>query len=462
MKKLTLLAMTAAGGFGALLLAQDVKIVLTPGEKVPIAVPTLRGSGDAEKYMAEFNTTLWNDLDQSGVFRIVAKTFYPLQAPQRPQDFRAPLPPQQPARRGAPPPQPVRQGPWLSDWSGPPVNAKFLAFGYTGVQDGQMVLFGWLYDVTQADLANAQVFGKVYFGPLDQNGARKVAHDFATDILGRFGGQSLAGSKIYFTSTRSGSKEIWSMDADGSNQKQLTFYKSTTTMPAVSPDGTRLLYTTFARGNPRIEMLSLETGNRLPFYNQNASLNATADFTPDGKQIVYASTAAAAGYAQIYLSGIDGRNLHRISSVRAIEMEPKVNPKTGNEIVFISDRAGLPQIYRMSLDGTDVTRLTSGEGEAVNPAWHPDGQHIAFAWTRGFAPGNYNIFVMDVTTRELIQLTHGAGRNENPTWAPDGRHLAFSSNRGGRNQIYTMLADGTQIKPLTTQGVNEKPVWGKR
>jgi TolB protein len=115
----------------------------------------------------------------------------------------------------------------------------------------------------------------------------------------------------------------------------------------------------------------------------------------------------------------------------------------------------------MNIEGTDVVRLTTGEGEAVNPAWHPEGQHIAFAWTRGFEPGNFNIFVMDVATRRVDQLTHGAGRNENPGWAPDGKHIVFSSRKAGRTQIYTMLADGTQVKQLTSQGDNTMPVWSK-
>ena len=126
-----------------------------------------------------------------------------------------------------------------------------------------------------------------------------------------------------------------------------------------------------------------------------------------------------------------------------------------------SGRSGPPQIYKMSIDGTDVERLTSGEGDAVNPSWHPDGQLIAFAWTRGFEPGNFNIFVMDVVKRTYAQLTHGAGRNENPTWAPDGKHLVFCSNRDGSAQIYTMLADGTQVKKLTGSGRNTMTVWSK-
>jgi TolB protein len=57
-------------------------------------------------------------------------------------------------------------------------------------------------------------------------------------------------------------------------------------------------------------------------------------------------------------------------------------------------------------------------------------------------------------------LTHSEGRNENPVWGPDGRHLAFASTRSGRSQIYTMLADGSQVKQLTKDGDNRTPVWG--
>src|SRR5262249_42097128 len=194
--------------------------------------------------------------------------------------------------------------------------------------------------------------------------------------------------------------------------------------------------------------------------NHDASMNAASDFMPDNRHLLLYSTAAGS-FSQIFMTDIDGGGFRRVTNTRSIEVEAKVNPKTGTDMVFTSGRGGLPQIYRMNIDGTDVSRLTTGEGEAVNPAWSPDGAHIAFAWTRGFEPGNYNIFIMDVASQQVLQLTHGVGRNENPNWAPDGVHLVFSSKRGRSEQLYTMLADGTGLQQLTTQGNNIKPVWSK-
>ena len=420
-------------------------------QKATIAIADMRGAGRAAEQAAVVNSTIFRDIEDAAVFKMAPKSMYPLKVPQRPQDFRKPLQ-YDPANRNA--------DPWLMDWSEPPVNADYLAFGYTAEQDGQLVLFGWLFNVRQPDVAAAQVIGKLYFGTMDEAGARKVAHEFAADILKQFGVESLAGSKIYFVSNRSGHKEIWSMDYDGGNQKQVTSYSTITTMPSVSPDSTRIAFTSWTPNGPQILVHSLETLRRIPFYNPRAGVNQNASYTPDGKQMAFSSSVS--GYSQIYLANADGSNLKRITQSRVVEVEPKINPKTGNDIVFVSGRSGVsPQLYRMNIEGADVQRLTTGEGQATNPSWNPQGTHVAFAWTRGYDPGNFNIFVMDVATGNYVQLTSGAGRNENPTWAPDGKHIVFASDRGGRMQIWSMLADGTQLRQLTSSGINEKPVWSK-
>lgn len=442
----------------------DVVIKLDKGERPVMAVPDFRGSGAAAGLMKAFNETLWSDIESSGLFKMASKSMYPLQVPQEPGQFQTPPPPPAPVRtrRGrirTPAPR-TGNGFWLSDWSSPPVSANYMAVGYTAVQNNVLVLFGWLMNVQRENIASAQVFGKRYFADtLDEAGARKVAHEFAADVIGQFGGTSLLNTRIYFISNRSGQKEVWSMDPDGGNQRQVTRFHALTIQPAISPDGSKLACVSYAHGNPGIFVLSVATGGRLPFYNQRASVNETPDFTPDGKQIVYSSSAS--GWTQIYIAGVNGSDFRRISNVRAVEVESKVNPKTGADMVFVSGRSGPQQIYRMNLDGANVERLTPGEGEASNPSWHPDGQIIAYSWTRGYATGNFNIFVMDVATRNYTQLTHGAGRNENPSWAPDGRHIVFASTRTGRSQIWTMLANGQQLRQLTTQGSNWSPVWGR-
>src|SRR5580704_2227341 len=172
-------------GIAALVGAQQIVAPISGrGEKPNIAVPDFRGTGDAQKFMGVFNSTLFNDLQGSGQLKMIPKTLYPVQVPQQPSDFR-------------------QGGPAFADWSGPPPNANYLAFGYTATQNNQIVLYGFLFDVRQANPSSAQLFGKIYLGSVDEAGSRKVAQEFAADILKQFGAASLIGTRIYFVSDRS-------------------------------------------------------------------------------------------------------------------------------------------------------------------------------------------------------------------------------------------------------------------
>ncbi|MBV9613098.1 MAG: PD40 domain-containing protein [Acidobacteriaceae bacterium] len=441
-------------GGTAWLIAQQISgnIEKNPG-KPHVAVTDFRGSGAAASLIGAFNDTVRADLEGSPLINFVPKTFYPLQVPQQASDLIAGVAP--PARGAI-----TADGRRLTDWSLPPITANYLGFGYGAESRGMFVAFGWFYSTAPniATLQQAQIFGKVYTSSLDQAGAVDAGHRYAADILATFGGKSLVGTRIVFVSNRTGAKEIWVMNWDGSEQRALTHFGSIATFPSASPDGRIVAFTTWTSGSPSIQMFSLDTGRKLPFYNQRASMNAFVTFTPDSKRVVFSSTAGG-GPAQLYMANADGSGLHRITASGAIEVEPRINPKTGTDLVDVSGRSGLPQVYRMSLEGTDVQRLSAGTGEATNPSWNPDGDHIAFAWTRGFEPGNYNIFVIDIASQQVTQLTSNEGRNENPSWAPDGAHIVYASKRGGRSQIWTMSADGTGKHPLTDSGNNEKPIW---
>ena len=274
---LTLAALLACGLAVSLrTLAQRPDIVIPiVGERgtLRIAVPEFRGPTVPAAVNQVFNETLWNDLDSSGIFEMVSKSLYPTEAPQKPEDFKPPVaPPAAPLRRmrpgekPAPPPPPVRQGPWVTDWSQPPVLAQLLAFGSTAVQEDRFLLSGWLYDVSKSEIGPAHIFGKKYISSNDAGGARKVAHEFSSDILQKLGaGPGIAGTRIYFVSNRTGqnNKEIWAMDYDGSNQTQLTRYNSLCLSPEISADGAQLAFTSFARGSPGIFIHSLETNRQI-------------------------------------------------------------------------------------------------------------------------------------------------------------------------------------------------------
>lgn len=430
------------------LLAQNADImgtVIGTAQRPSIAIPDFRGAAGADAFIKIFNDRLWEEISGSGGLKMVPKSYYPLIVPQQPQDFRV-------------------GGAALTDWSNPPAKANYLAFGYLSAQDPKtLVLFGWLYNVGQSDPAAAQLFGRRYYGSLDADGARKVARDFAADILRQFNIKSLNGTSVYFVSDRSGQREIWSMDYDGSNQRKLTNHRGNSKEPAVSPDAKLFAYTMLAtRGGDKtpswqIVVQSVETGKRLPFENPRAPTNSSPDFAPDGKHLLFASTLS--GWAQIYIANLDGSERRRLTNFESIDVSPRVNPKTGRDVLLISGRSGKQQLWRMNIDGGDLEMLSNGEGEVANPCWSPDGRFVAFAWTQGYEIGAFNIFIMDIATRKPIQLTKDSGVNENPWWAPDGLHIVYSSRRGRSTQIYSMLADGTHTQQLTKEGNNVQPVW---
>jgi len=468
MRKLIWLMVLACGLLAVIFAQQgDINILVTKTESRPkMAIIDFHGSGDAQKFAGTFNQILWSDVEGSGLFNMVSKSLYPAGYPQQPSDFQQPPPLEPPnarRKRSQAPPPVSGNGLWMSDWAGAPVSTTYLTFGFAAAQNGVFVVRGFVFDMRQPTPTGAQVIGKNYLGDISESGARKTAHEFACDIINQFGGKCIAGTHIYYThqNTKFGAKEIWVMDSDGGNPRQITHYNNVpgSNFVSVSPDGSKIAFTSYAHGQPEIFVYSVDPPRDLRFYNQRASMNGNPSFSPDGQQVIY--TSSANGCCRIFIANVNGTGFRPISPPGYIDAEPKINPKNGRDIAFSSDRSGHEQVYTMNIDGGGIERLTDGQGEASNPAWSPDGRTLAFAWTRGYMAGKFNVFLMNVATRSYIQLTHDEGRNENPVFAPDGVHLAFSSDRNGSEQIYTMLADGSAVQKLTSQGYNSNPAWGK-
>ena len=406
-------------------------------EKIRLAVPDFKASTNNAKnpdLLKAFNDTLSNDLDNAGIFELVSKSFYPLEQPGQPADVK------------------------FDTWSAPPPNASMLAFGNLGASGDNVTVQGWLYDVK--NISSPQVLGKQYQDTATADVVRVMAHKFADEIIFRLGGgiQGIAETRIYYVSTRSGQKEIWSMDYDGANQHQITHLGSDALSPRISPDNSRIAFSALTKNGWDIMMYSLDL-NRMVSFPHFGGTNLSPAWTPDGLHLAFSSSRT--GDPEIYVVDASGGDLKRLTTSHGPDVSPVWNQKTGAQIAWVSGRTGLPQIYTMEADGTNVQRMTD-QGYAVSPAWSPNGQFLAFAWIRKYGPGEpgaSDIYLMDIASRQWAQLTHDGGRNDFPSWSPDGRHVIFQSNRSGSLQIWTMLADGTKQTQLTFTGTNSQPNW---
>ncbi len=406
-------------------------------EKVRLAAADFKSSTNDAKnpdLLKVFNDTLWNDLDSAGIFDMVSKSFYPVGPVGVPADVK------------------------FEAWNAPPPNAAMLAFGNLGVTGPNVTVQGWLYDVKNTN--SPQVLGKQYTDAATPEGTRIIAHKFANEIIFRLGGgiAGVAETKVYFVSTRSGSKEIWAMDYDGGNQHAVTHLGSISISPHISPDGSRIAFSSLTKVGWEILMYSLDL-NRMVSFPRFGGTNLSPVWAPDGTKLAFSSSRASD--PEIYTVDASGTNVKRVTSSRGPDVSPAWNRKTGAQIAWVSGRTGLPQIFMAEADGTNVQRVTD-QGYAVSPSWSPNGQFLVFSWIRHYGPGepgSQDIYLMDIASKQWVQLTHDGGRNDFPSWAPDGRHIVFQSNRSGSLQIWTMLADGTGQKQLTTAGGNSQPDW---
>ena len=407
--------------------------------KIRIAAADFKpGGGDPQTpaLKAVFDATLYNDLGSAGIFDLVSKSLAPQSMPGSPQEIS------------------------LQQWSAAPASASMVAFGSLAAASGKLSVSGWLFDANNQ--ANPQVLGKQYSDAVNEEAARAIAHKFADDIILRLGGgiNGIAETKIYFISTRTGTKEVWAMDYDGQNQHAVTHLGAISLSPRISPDNSRVAFASLGRDGWTVRMYSFELNRYVAFPAGVAGgSNQSPAWSADGSKLAFSS--ARTGNPEIWISDASGGNLHKLTAFKGPNIGPTFNPRTGAQIAWVSGRTGEPQIYTMDVDGSNVQRITDG-GYAVSPSWSPNGQLLAFSWNRKYGPGDPggdDIHVIDLASKDYLQITHESGSNDFPSWAPDTRHIVFERSIGGHAQIWTMLADGTGQHQLTHTGNNYMPNW---
>ena len=292
---------------------------------------------------------------------------------------------------------------------------------------------------------------KLYMG--DRDDLRPIAHDFCADLVTLFTGKpSIFGSKIAFVSIYGDKKEIHLADFDGYGTTRVANSGGLALTPALSPDGSKLAYLTYARGRPDLHIKDLSTqkivaitkkGVKIDPAWRNGSLELATTFSFDGNQ-------------ELYLLRNNGSIVRRLTRHSMIDVSPSFSPD-GSKMAFVSSRHGNPQIFIKDLNSGAVTRLTFQGKYNTQPAWSPFGNKIAYTTMQ--KNGEINIFTVNVDGTGLKQLTYGARHNEAPSWSPDGTMIVFSSDRSGVKKLYVMNADGRNQRSLNLAGEQMQPCW---
>jgi TolB protein len=285
--------------------------------------------------------------------------------------------------------------------------------------------------------------------------ARRLADDVVEAFIGVRG---VSGTEIAFVSDRTGAKEIYVMSADGSGSRAATANRSINNFPNWSPDGDAIIYTSYRYLRRPFLFLSSRGQNkpgRLLSRLGDARAQYRGVFAPDHERMALVMSDGEA--SQIYTVGLDGRNLRRLTSGRAIDVSPSFSPD-GKRIAFVSDRTGAPQVYIMDATGENVRRITFDGSYNTNPTWSPDGLWIAYE-TR--VNGQFDIWLIDPEGVTNVPLVTNPRSDEGPSWAPNSRMLVFSSTRRGLADLYVIDRDGSNARRITAAaGNNTSPAWG--
>jgi TolB protein len=169
-------------------------------------------------------------------------------------------------------------------------------------------------------------------------------------------------------------------------------------------------------------------------------------WSPDGSKIAFASDRAGGTANDIYVMNADGTDVRRITSSKAIEEYPTWSPD-GTRIAFSSQSAG--EIWVVNVDGSGLHNLSGQREEGARdgaPTWSPDGTLIAFS--SGPEGARKEVYVMKVDGSDRTRLTTSGG--EGPTWSPHAEQIAYSWG-----SIFIVNRDGSGRRRLPVDGLGE-------
>jgi len=242
-------------------------------------------------------------------------------------------------------------------------------------------------------------------------------------------------------------------DSDGENARVMVESAEPIMSPAWSPDGRKVAYVSFERGNSEVYVQVLRTGARQR-VSARSGVNSAPAWSPDGRLLAL-TLSKSDGNLDIYTLNLSNQVLQRLTDNPAIDTEASWSTD-GRSIFFTSDRSGGPQIYRVSANGGRAQRVTFEGNYNARPRVSPDDQNIAVVHNDR---GSYRIAVVEVARAYLQVLTKGF-LDESPSFAPNGETLIYATREGGRGLLAAVSIDGRIHQRISSvEGDVREPAW---
>jgi Tol biopolymer transport system component len=256
--------------------------------------------------------------------------------------------------------------------------------------------------------------------------------------------------RIVYVSNQAGNNDIYTINTNGTGDRQLTTDSDDEFDPAWSPDGTKIAFVRNDEGNRDIWVMNPDGSDQQRLTNDGAS-DRYPSWSPDGKFIAFRSNRRPSTSFDIWKMNADGSAPVRVTAGAALwgdslETSPAWSPD-GGELAFVSDRDGNREIYVSNADGSNPRRMTNSPADDQFPSWSPDGSLITWGSDRD---GNEEIYSMRSSDGGgQTNLTNNPATDRYPAWSPDGTKIAFRSTRARSFDIFLMNPDGSDPTRLT-------------